>query len=255
MPSPSRFGREVLAALAQLLASLNSDAALVLIEKHAGARPQGSDQRLLLSGLERADRDALRRILVEALSRSARADAPTKYVYDERASDLRRWLFHDGWLVEERQLTAVAAAVEETTELRDYLLEHLHTSGLDPSGEIRRYLEESAADFRRDPPDLVGSTMKVRVAMETVARQGARRVASRASAAPPNDTWGAALGFLRKQEVITLGAEQAMAASYTLISPGGHVPKGLEDVEWARLARTHALSNAYFLLRALSPHE
>ena len=254
MAYPSGFSREVLTALTQLLTSIPSGTAAVLLEKHLGHRPSGSSPIELLWALEAADRDAIRRLLVEVFARSTRADANPKYVYEERADDLRRWLFHDGWQVEERQLVAVAAAVEETTELRDYLLEHLGNSGLDPQGAIRRYLEESAAAFRADPPDVAASTTKVRVAMETIAREGVKGVAARARVPAPNDTWGAALAFLRGQQVITSDEEQAMVASYRLISPGAHVPKGLTDVEWARFARTAALANAYFLLRVLDPH-
>jgi hypothetical protein len=40
-----------------------------------------------------------------------------------------------------------------------------------------------------------------------------------------------------------------LARVYTFISPGAHLPKGVTDEEWARLARTFGLSSTHFVLR------
>ena len=99
------------------------------------------------------------------------------------------------------------------------------------------------------PPDYNGSTTKVRIALETVARRAAAAVARKKGGGYPNDSWGKALQFLRSDGVIEAGEEEILARVYTFISPGAHVPKGVTAEEWARLARTFGLSSAYFLLR------
>jgi hypothetical protein len=70
-------------------------------------------------------------------------------------------------------------------------------------------------------PDLNASTTDVRIALETIARRGAIRLAlRRGSPAAPDDKWGAALVYLRSEGLITREAEQGIAAAYTFISPG-----------------------------------
>jgi hypothetical protein len=180
-----------------------------------------------------------------------RHNAPTRHVFDRRVQDLQRWLFHDGWETNnEGRLVAVAAAVEETTGVRDDIFEELTASALDGDHALERALSEAAEAFRSEPPDFNESTTKVRIALETVVRRAAPAIAARRGLPAPQDTWGATLGFLRlSAQILTLQEEQALASMYTLISPGAHRPIGLTEEEWARLARTFALSATYFLLR------
>lgn len=179
-----------------------------------------------------------------------RHNAPTRHVFDTRVRDLERWLFHDGLSVDDGRLVALAAAVEEATGVRDLLLDELAASGLDVDRALERAVNDAAQAFRSEPPDFNESTTKVRIALETVARRAAPALAARSGIAPPADSWGAALAFLRLNGgLLTVQEEQALSAVYTLISPGAHRPTGLTDEEWARLARTFALSATYFLIR------
>jgi hypothetical protein len=115
---------------------------------------------------------------------------------------------------------------------------------------LDRALNEAAEAFRSQPPDFNESTTKVRIALETIARGAAPTIAAHRGIPAPGDTWGAALGFLRMTaQLMTVQEEQAVSAVYTLISSGAHRPVGLTDEEWARLARTFALSATYFLVR------
>ena len=97
-------------------------------------------------------------------------------------------------------------------------------------------------------PDFNGATTKARIVLETVARRSAKNVAAARNKPLSRDAWGAALEFLRHEEIITKAEEEALAKVYTLISSGAHVPSGLTDQQWALLARSFAVSGAYFLL-------
>ena len=101
----------------------------------------------------------------------------------------------------------------------------------------------------QEPPDYNDSTTKVRIALETTARRAATQRAAAGGAPYPADTWGNALAYLRNAGVLEVDEEQMLARVYTFISPGAHIPAGVTDEEWARLARTFALSSCYFLLK------
>jgi hypothetical protein len=144
-------------------------------------------------------------------------------------------------------MTRLMPAAEPAAQISDYLERAIADSGLDTDGEVARLLRESHDDISSALPDFNGSTTKARIALETLARRSAAIVAGSRGTTAPEDRWGAALVFLRTQGVTTQDEENALAKVYTLISPGAHVPKGLTDEQWALLARTFAVSSAYFL--------
>ena len=247
------FGRHIYGAAAQVLGALSNDAAQTLLYKHLG---DGTPDPGMMGfvGLMGASPDgAVGGLVAELVTQrnQLRHSAPTRHVFDTRVEDLQRWLFHDGWSIDETGgLAAVDTAVEEATGVRDLLADELAASGLDGDNALRGALNDAAQAFRAIPPDFNESTTKVRIVLETIARRSAPAIATRQGVAPPADTWGAALVFLRTAaQLISVQEEQTVAAMYTLISPGAHRPTGLTDEEWARLARTFALSAAFFLLR------
>ncbi len=170
-------------------------------------------------------------------------------MFESGIQDLERWVLHDGWIVESGTLVRVTPAAEEATGVRDKFIHDLATSGLDEDGAIKTAVENSSKDFVAVPPDFNGSTTKVRIALETVARRGATALAKKNGVNYPEDSWGKALQLLRSTGVIEPDEEAILGRVYTFISPGTHVPKGVTAEEWARLARTFGLSSAYFLLR------
>jgi hypothetical protein len=247
------FSRQVYAATAQVLGALSNDAAQTLLYKHLGVGNLDPGMMGFVAVMAGSTDEVVGALVAELVSQrnQLRHSAPTRHVFDTRVVDLQRWLFHDGWVIDdEGHLVAVGAAVEEATGVRDSLLEELTASGLDADHVLERALNDAAQAFRSDPPDFNESTTKVRIALETVARRAAPALAARRGVPAPVDSWGASLTFLRlNAQLLTLPEEQALAAMYTLISPGAHRPTGLTDEEWARLARTFALSATYFLLR------
>jgi len=178
-----------------------------------------------------------------------RSEAPVKHVFESGVADLERWAFHDGWIVENSALVRVTPAAEEITGIRDKFLQDICSSGLDKNGAINKAVEDSSKNFVAEPPDFNASTTNVRIALETVARRAAEATANIKGGGYPEDSWGKALKFLRSTGVIELPEEKILARVYTFISPGAHIPKGITEEEWARLAKTFGLSSAYFLLK------
>jgi hypothetical protein len=125
--------------------------------------------------------DAVGALIAELIEQrnQLRHNAPTLHVFDSRVRDAERWLFHDGWSVNDGRLVALAAAVDEATGVRDLLLDELAASGLDTDHALDGDLNEAAQAFRSDPPDFNESTTKVRIALETVARRAAPAIAAR----------------------------------------------------------------------------
>lgn len=241
------FSHQTRGAIAQVLSTISTSGAATFLYKHLGELQVSS----FLSVLAYASPEALKAMLSELLTNNKilYAAAPVKHVFMSGVEELERWALHDGWVVEEGALVRVTPAAEEATGIRDKFLQDIAASDLDADGAISTAVENSSKDFVSQPPDFNGSTTKVRIALETVARRAAAVIESKKSGNYPDYPWGKALQFLRSSGVIELEEENILARVYTFISPGAHVPKGVTAEEWARLARTFGLSTAYFLLR------
>jgi hypothetical protein len=188
-------------------------------------------------------------MLVELVTNNhaLRASAINKDVFDNCVNELKRWASHDGWVVENSDLIRVAPMAENITGLRDKLIEDLAASGLDDNKDIRSSIEDSSKAFVAQ--DYNGSITNSRIVLETVARHAAIQIAKKRGEKYSEDSWGKALHFLRLRNVIDQEEEKILAQVYSFISDAAHVPKGILAEEWARLARTFALSATYFLLR------
>ncbi len=245
------FSHQTRGAIAQVLSTISTEGARTFLYKHLGI----SERYSFMLILAEAPPDALRAMLSELLAnnKALRSAAPVKHVFDSSIEDLERWALHDGWIVEEGTLVRVTPATEEATGIRDKFLQDIATSGLDDDSAIKTAAENSSKDFVAQPPDFNGSTTNVRIALETVARRAAMVIEARNSGGVYPEylqyTWGKALLFLRTTGVIEPQDEEILTRVYTFISPGAHVPKGITEEEWARLARTFGLSSAYFFLR------
>ena len=235
--------------MAQVLGALSDNTAQTFVYKHFGIIAANLPPLHVI--IENAEVETVQSMLVELVSvnKTLRARAPIKHVFDEAVAELKRWMLHDGWIVERTALVRVTPLAEEVTGLRDKLTEDLAASGLDQDGSIRAALDDSSKDFVAEPPDFNGSITKARIALETVARMAAARIAMTKGVAYSEDRWGKALTLLKTQSVIEQGEEDILARVYTFVSPGAHVPKGITAEEWARLARSFLVSSTYFLLR------
>ena len=247
--STMKFSHQIRGTMAQVLGVLSDNAAQIFVYKHFGLTAANSPPLHMI--VENAADETVQSMLVELVStnKALRTKALIKNVFDEAVGELKRWALHDGWIVDGAVLVRVTPLAEEVTGLRDKLTEDLAASGLDQDGSIRAALDDSSKDFVAEPPDFNGSITKARIALETVARKAAGRIAVKRAVAYSEDSWGRALALLKSQSVIEQGEEDILARVYTFVSPGAHVPKGITAEEWARLARTISVSSTYFLLR------
>jgi len=247
------LSRQSLASIAEVLGAVSGDSAGLLIYKHLGVRPEELQSGALgrLGALEAADAEAVWSLVSELARETSaiRAGTSPKYVFDGRWREVARWLLHDGWVIENGVLVRVAPGAEEATGIRDALIEALAVSGLDADEGIRTGIANSAAAFVREAPDFNGSITNARVALETTARRAAIARAASGGSPYPNDSWGAALLYLRNAGVLSLSEEETLARIYTFVSPGAHVPAGISEEEWARLSRTFVLGACFFVLK------
>ena len=110
-------------------------------------------------------------------------------------------------------------------------------------------ISQAADDFVASPPDFNGSNTKVRIALETIVKRIAVALGAGGTSGTGRAGWGPALLGLRTQGLIDIQTEQTIAGVYTLISPAAHIPVGIDDEEWARLARTFTLSICYYVTK------
>lgn len=245
------LSNQTAAGLVQLLSALSQDAVRLLLIKHLNADPSPFTTTTLLYIVRSAPSDGMAGLLAELLGggTAVRSDAPVKYVFDGRLRDFRARLRADGFDVLEDALIRLVPGAEPTARISDELENALATGVVDADGAIRRLLRESYGSLSATPPDFNDATTKARIALESIARRAAAAIAARSAQPAPADTWGSALHYLRVGGLMSREEEEALAKVYTLISPGAHVPKGLTDEQWALLARTFAVSGAYFLVR------
>ena len=239
------------ATLVQTLQALSQDGVRLLLLKHLNWEVKYPNLDTLLEAVSEAGPDKMAGILVELLGNATnmRAYATTKHIYDSRLTELQRCMRADGLRVTDDSLVQLLPTAEPAARIADDLDTVLSQSDLDKDGEVRRLLRGSYENASAMQPDFNGATTKARIALETVARRSAPRIALQRRQPAPPDNWGAALSFLRAQEVITAFEEQAFAKAYTLISTGVHepVPDGLTQEQWTLLARTFAVASTYFL--------
>jgi hypothetical protein len=247
------LSRQSLSSVAEVLGALSSDSAGLLLYKHLGIHLVNVEPGALgrLRALEAADPDDVWNLVSELARESAaiRASAPTKYVFDGCWREVQRWLLHDGWKVESGELARLAPGAEEATGIRDALIDTLASSSFDGDEDIRASIRKAANAFIQEPPDYNASITHVRIALETTARRAATARARAGGAPYPSDSWGSALAYLRTEGILESSEEEILARVYTFISPGAHVPKGITQEEWARLARTFGLGACFFILK------
>jgi len=248
-----------LASAAQVLGSLSTDGATVILYKHLGFRPAEIPQQRVfgyIELLETSDAEAVMELVKELMCSSVaiRGSAPKGYVFDGHLRDLQRWVLHDGWILENNVIVRVAPAAEEATGVRDALIEQLESSGLNSEGHVRKCIEVAAQAFVREPPEFNASTTNVRIALETIARNAARFRSAQGGRPYDNDSWGRALTYLRQADILGNDEEEVLSRVYTFISPAAHIPTGITEEEWARLARTFGLGAAYFILKKHLSH-
>ena len=188
-------------------------------------------------------------------TRMLRHDVTPKYIYDERWKDFERCLLLDGYRVTGDyspgyKIVAVDPTISGTVPVDDDLSGELTRSNLADRQEIIRLMNNSAADFCKQPPDFNGSLTSARVSLETLAKNIAaiHRQTTPMSGDPAK--FGAIVAYLRHQIGFLEEKEEAgIVGVYSFVSPGAHVAVGFTEEEMVRLGRSMIASMCYFLVK------
>src|SRR6266478_2963259 len=256
------FSKRTKVSLAQLLMQLQAGDVFLLLVKHDLVELETADtfhphnydrlSRATLDAILGAPPDKVAAIVEElvATSGAMRAKCQPKYPCDERIRDFERTLQLDGYRIDDhKKLLAIDENIGAAPPVDDDLVDALRSSGLKESEQIIVALENSANDFRKNPPDLNGCLANARVALETLCRSIASRLMSKDF---DEIKWGPGLDYLSKSGFITKDEDAGLAGVYRFVSPGAH--KALPDTasDLARVGRSLAAFMSYFLLQRLT---
>jgi hypothetical protein len=188
-------------------------------------------------------------------TRMFRAAVNPKYIYDERWTDLERCLLLDGYRITGDysagyRVSAVDPTVEGAAAIDDDLSVELLRSNLADREDIVRLMDNSAIDFRKQPPDFNGALTSARVSLETIAKNIAAIYQQTIAMAGDPTKFGATIAYLRHQaNFLNDKEEQGITGVYAFVSPGAHVPVGFTEEEMVRLGRSMIATLCYFLIK------
>jgi hypothetical protein len=198
--------------------------------------------------------------LVQEIARTKstmRSNITPRYTFDERWQEFRRCLQLDGYAVarneyghELNEFAPIEPIIEGADRPEDDLTVQLRRSGLAGVDGILRLLEASAASFRNG--DSNGCLTNARVALQTLATAIAIARPSGHPGSFDRTKWGQVASYLRTSGFITPQQEQCLAAVFSFLSPGAHIPLGFTEEEFTRLGRGLAVSFCYFLAKTLN---
>jgi hypothetical protein len=188
-------------------------------------------------------------------TRRLRAAVNPKYIYEERWEDLAQCLLLDGYQLRGNYnvpytLVAVDPTITATAPVDDDLTAELKRSNLPDREKIIRLMNNSADDFRKQPPDYNGSLTSARVSLETMSKNIATTYQAKIPMTGDPAKFGAVVTYLRKDAgFLDDKEESAITGVYAFVSPGAHVPVGFTQQEMVRLGRTTIASMCYFLVK------
>ncbi len=155
----------------------------------------------------------------------------------------------DGYSIADGTLRAADPTVEAFAPIEDDLTASLEACALPSAQEMVRLMNNSADNFRADPPDYNASLTSARVVLETLARE----IATARQACYPGTfdpaKWGQVIAHLRTSGLIDRREEDGLTGVYSLISEGAHAPVGMTEQEMVRLGRSMAAGVSYFLIK------
>lgn len=223
-----------------------------MIEKHCGRENVPVSGRHLRDAFIALPDEGIMAMIDEIVRtwRSLRHDIEPDYVFDDRWDDLSRCLLLDGYMIsEERRLIPIDASSQEQAIVEDELITVLRRTGLGSAEEIVRLLNNSTDDFRKNPPDYNGCMNNARVALQTIATAIAEIRMANTGSNLDLSKWGQIIAFLRASGFVSEKEEEGLTGVFSFVSPGSHIPVGLNEQEYARLGRALVLSMCYFLLK------
>lgn len=241
-------------SLAQFLAMQPQGSLSLLLEKHGFVVDwsMGRGQTEALANLLRgAPEDQILRLLEEVVRTQSdlRELAQAGDRFDERWTDLVRYLALDGYRIEGGQLVPLDPTIPSATPIEDDLTAELERSGLPEAGDVKQAMTKSEEAFRRMPPNYNECLTEARIALQHLGRTiGVSRRQLRGGSFD-EEKWGQVLAYLRKSDLISEKEEEGLAGVFSFVSPSAHIPLGFTEEEMTRLGRSLCASMCYFLVK------
>ncbi|EGR2435290.1 hypothetical protein DYC72_17540, partial [Vibrio cholerae] len=245
-----QISRRTKFSLAQLLGVIERPEVYVVFEKYS-LNPQAvSSVAGISSEIQRAHESVLSDLVVEVVqsNKTLRNQTSPKYKFDEKYSIFQKSLLLDGYGIEGSQISALDPNFAGHEPVEDELLKEIDNSNLLNKGSISQAVKASAEDFIKAQPDYNGSLTNIRIALETIVREIAI-LNGFVNTRDSGNTWGPSLAHLRTCRFIDAKEEQALAAVFTFISNGAHIPLGFSHEEFVRLGRNMCSSMCYFVMK------
>jgi hypothetical protein len=253
------IGNRTKISVGQYLALQTRETQLLVLEKCGAQTPYAgihSDSDLVRV-LQSLSPPQIQTLLDEVThsTRMLRNNVSPKYLYDERWIDLERCLMLDGYRVagdysSGYRILTLDPTIGSAIPIDDDLTLAALGSNLPSRQDVVALMEQSANDFRKQPPDFNGSLISARVSLETIVKDMA--ILWSTSIPMPGDPtkFGANVAYLEHQVRFLAKEEvQGITGVYSFVSPGAHVPLGFTEQEMVRLGRSLIASVSYFLVK------
>lgn len=245
-----QISRRTKISLAQLLGVIDKQVINVILDKH-GLEPLAASSVIYISEEMKAASDKqLTDLILEVASTELvlRNSTTPKYKYDYQFNEFRKSLLLDGYQIENKSVKALDPNYEGKEPVEDALLDELKKSQIDNDDEVKERILASASAFIKTPSDFNGSLTNIRVALETTIRKSAIKKGF-VNNNPSANSWGPSLAYLKSNGFFSEKEEKALAAVFTFISDGAHIPIGFSEEEFVRLGRNICASMCYFAIK------
>jgi hypothetical protein len=245
-----QISRRTKITLAQLLGVIDQQVIKVILDKY-GLEPYAPFTVIDISEeMKAASDEQLAAVILEVANTGAvlRDSTTPKYKYDAQFKELRKSLLLDGYQIENESVKALDPNYEGKEPVEDALLDELEKSEIDNDDEVKKRILASASDFIKTPSDFNGSLTNIRVALETTIRKSAINKGF-VNSNPSGNSWGPSLAYLKLNGFFSEKEEKALAAVYSFISDGAHIPIGFNEEEFVRLGRNICASMCYFAIK------
>jgi hypothetical protein len=245
-----QISRRTKISLSQLLGVIDKPIISIILDKYGLDESSVSTVVNIRDEITSSPMNELTDLVLEIIStgKTLRNSATPRYKYDEQFEEFRKSLLLDGYKIEDKSISALDPNYEGKEPVEDALLIELKNSGLDNDEKIEKCIISSASDFLKSPADFNGSLTNIRVALETTIRKIAV-IRGYSSSNPSGNTWGPSLAHLKNSGFFTEKEEKALAAIFTFISDGAHIPLGFSEEEFIRLGRNICSSMCYFSVK------
>lgn len=177
-----------------------------------------------------------------------RAEISPKCIFDERWSDFNKWLFLDGFVIENKEIIRLEPLIESSTPVADDLTKELKISFLESSDTIN-HIKLSAEAFTKPTPDYNSCLVHSRIALDTLVKAIAENMDLNLESVTDSKKWGKSLHHLNAKGLINSKEEDVISSIYTVISDGAHKTLGITEKDYARFGRNLVISICYFIIK------